>query len=284
MGLSNLTVELTDSRRPHLETRNLGDWQLAMTRGVVIGSDPSCDLVLEGPGVQPRHARYYARGHHRYLEQLEGTGEAGRVDYSPFDIGPWTLRFGEGRKKVTAELACEVIADELRLAIAQELEGNDRAPWAVLVSALESTPSTLTPDGILSVLQAWMRSLLVMLAPWPRYPAVVQKVLTSSETATEPWRSFSFSLRKVFAVTTVAGTELSSDTLIELVGRVLGAVYVAPGCALLATDETRWALATRARRNILWLEGSREEMIASVPDAHFGPAMAAVDAHSFTPN
>lgn len=278
MGLSKLLVHLTDRRDQQQHTRDLGDWQRAMTRGVVIGSDPSCDVLLEGPGVEPRHACFYARGHHQYLDYLEAVGDSGRIDGAPFEVGPWTVQFSSAPKELSSSLALEVIASELRGAIAGDVEGEDMVPWTILADALDATPSAKGPQEILAALQGWMRALALMLKPWPKYAAVVEQVRVGSETSGAPWSRFGFSLRRVFAITTVIGRETSTDLMIQLFGEVLGAVYAAPGCALVVADGASWALALRNGHDILWLRGTREEMLASVPDAHFPHAMACASA------
>jgi hypothetical protein len=69
----------------------------------LIGSDPACDLVLNGPSIRGQHVRYIAKGHHRYLEVCEGAtveafgrkvsaGECRRIDGKPFSVGQYTVR------------------------------------------------------------------------------------------------------------------------------------------------------------------------------------------------
>ena len=84
--------------------------------GVLIGSDPACDVVLRSAaegGVAARHARYFAMGHHLYIEALGGVvrvdtsyalearfdeglivepGQGRRCDDFAFQVGGHTLR------------------------------------------------------------------------------------------------------------------------------------------------------------------------------------------------
>src|SRR5687768_12911762 len=44
------------------------------TGGVLVGSDPSCDIVLSDDGVEPFHFRIYGAGHHwRFVEMITGS-------------------------------------------------------------------------------------------------------------------------------------------------------------------------------------------------------------------
>lgn len=95
------------------------------------------------------------------------------------------------------------------------------------------------------------------------------------------WGGTFITLPPIFGASTAAGMDASTDALIQFVGNVLGAVYSAPGCALIALDDSKsWALAARVGEDLVWLRGSREEMLASVPDNHFSHAIAKVNPSS----
>ena len=94
-------VNEPDSSLEHRTT--LGDDDAVWRRGVVIGSDPRCDLVLTD--VPPLAARVAAAGSSRVLIRLPTsaewplppleypiTGFDETVDYRPFQIGPYTVR------------------------------------------------------------------------------------------------------------------------------------------------------------------------------------------------
>lgn len=95
-----MTFHLLVERRGHAAQR-FGFEYARLTDGVTIGHDPTCDVVLEGPGVEPLHARYVAQGHHNYVEVVAGTvdiqgvrfvpGQRRRCEMSSFQIGEHTL-------------------------------------------------------------------------------------------------------------------------------------------------------------------------------------------------
>lgn len=107
--MTQLTVSIKDTRTGHVEHRVLGDWYKCCAPGVIIGTDADCAVRLVGPEIAGRHARYYARGHHRYIQLLDEAelrrfreqygrnleDNSVRVDYGPITLGPYTLTFGE---------------------------------------------------------------------------------------------------------------------------------------------------------------------------------------------
>lgn len=104
-----LTLRIEDTRTGQVEERILGDWyQCLGDEGVLIGSAEDCTVRLVAEGVAAYHARYVALGHHRFLDIIAGDTKVPhsprggararhhqRVDYSPFNIGPYILCFGE---------------------------------------------------------------------------------------------------------------------------------------------------------------------------------------------
>jgi hypothetical protein len=103
-----LILRIEDTRTGQVENRILGEWYKCVTKdGVLIGSAEECTVRLVAEGIAGHHARYYALGHHRFLDVLADDAEAHssttasrrskarRVDYSPFMIGPYSLCFGE---------------------------------------------------------------------------------------------------------------------------------------------------------------------------------------------
>jgi hypothetical protein len=104
-GMTLLAVRIVDSRNESVEVRTLGDWHRAFP--VDIGSSPECRVRLDAPAIAPLHVRYFAQGHHRFIDILDpdvvvrfGTtlrrkGEPVRVDYRPFYIGPYEVNFEE---------------------------------------------------------------------------------------------------------------------------------------------------------------------------------------------
>ncbi|MFO0554729.1 MAG: hypothetical protein U0271_40500 [Polyangiaceae bacterium] len=74
---------------------------------LTLGAEASCSVVLFGRGVAPIHARFYGRGHHRYVcaadsaviiagaaDELE-PNQAMRVDGGVFLIGDYAIHHGE---------------------------------------------------------------------------------------------------------------------------------------------------------------------------------------------
>lgn len=108
-AMTLLLVRIEDTRTLQVEQRVLGDWHECCAPGVIIGADASCQVQLTGPEIAGRHARFYARGHHRFLDILDDSavvhspqsgyesrkGDYLRIDYRPFRIGPYVLTFGE---------------------------------------------------------------------------------------------------------------------------------------------------------------------------------------------
>ena len=115
-SMTQLIVSLEDTRTGQVEQRVLGDWHECCVPGVIIGTEADCALRLTGPEIAGHHARYYARGHHRFLEILDDAavvhrslfnvrtqaavsererrrGDSMRVDDSPFRIGPYLIEF-----------------------------------------------------------------------------------------------------------------------------------------------------------------------------------------------
>jgi predicted component of type VI protein secretion system len=73
---------------------------------VTVGSDPSCDILIDDPSVLPVHARIELRGWHTFVTPAHGaavhafdtllpSGNSARVDDNPFRIGDYTLRVSE---------------------------------------------------------------------------------------------------------------------------------------------------------------------------------------------
>lgn len=158
MSDSVLTVEITDRRSGHRETRELGDWQDRMVPGVTIGSDPSCEVFLEGPGVAPQHARYYARGHHQLVDELtEGhfveppatprvLWQGMRIDRLPMEVGPYTIQFGSAPKPVET-------AEEGRAILADRLDSVGAPSWRELADALRASTASDDPRRIVRAVQ-----------------------------------------------------------------------------------------------------------------------------------
>ncbi|OJH42186.1 hypothetical protein BON30_02940 [Cystobacter ferrugineus] len=102
-----LTLQIEDTRTGLVENRTLGDWLEHVSAGVSIGSAEDCTVRLVAQGIASHHARYYGLSNHRFLDVLDEDAEvhfltqsvrrgvSKRVDYLPFTIGPYTLRFGE---------------------------------------------------------------------------------------------------------------------------------------------------------------------------------------------
>lgn len=101
-----VSVTVRGSDWPAPQTSELGEFQCVWSEGVSIGSDPGCTVVL--PGLPAVAARVVAGSNHKFLHRLPtGTslplppvgsmaGEYDdRVDYRAFQIGPYSICFGE---------------------------------------------------------------------------------------------------------------------------------------------------------------------------------------------
>jgi hypothetical protein len=99
-----LQVSIVDTRTGQEETRLIEDASRTYHEGVIIGSAEDCDVRLVAPGVTAHHVRWYAGGHHRFLEVLdedavvsvsEGEeyrrGDYLRIDFRSFNVGPYRL-------------------------------------------------------------------------------------------------------------------------------------------------------------------------------------------------
>jgi hypothetical protein len=82
----------------------LGDREEAYRRGITIGGFSDCSVRLEGPSAEGVRARFEGASNHRFLivesapasSPLSATlGNRKRVDYLPFEIGDFSLRFLE---------------------------------------------------------------------------------------------------------------------------------------------------------------------------------------------
>jgi argininosuccinate lyase len=101
------TVRLAvrDDRTQAAAVRDLGVADAVWARGVTIGADPDCDLVLEGPGVAGKQAQLTWMNRHVFLKALAegarigasviGVGEKRLIDAREFQIAHYTLRLAE---------------------------------------------------------------------------------------------------------------------------------------------------------------------------------------------
>jgi uncharacterized protein (TIGR02996 family) len=67
----------------------IGELQEVFANDVIVGSDPSCDVIIDDPRVRPFAAEFTGRGHHMYARQLpDGRPERGgqAVPVGPFEV------------------------------------------------------------------------------------------------------------------------------------------------------------------------------------------------------
>lgn len=90
--------------------RELGEFYAVWGKGVTIGSSAQCDVSL--PGLAPIAAVALAASNHKLLYLAGSPGFAAacnfdgrdlpggdtRIDYFPFEIGPYELNFGESSR------------------------------------------------------------------------------------------------------------------------------------------------------------------------------------------
>lgn len=99
LGLE-LIIRYRDERTGVVTERSLGPYGQAYKNGVVVGSDPRCQVVLDGPGVKPRHLIAHRVGHHTYITLFDEPEVKQRVDQRPFVIGPYRFQFAESNNGV----------------------------------------------------------------------------------------------------------------------------------------------------------------------------------------
>jgi hypothetical protein len=95
-----IEVVLHDQRQLHHD-KNRHD----RVGGLILGSDPTCDVVLDDDDVEDFHARYFSMGHHQYIAVISGRMEVqgrgtitagdcvrgGLGIFSTWSIGGWAL-------------------------------------------------------------------------------------------------------------------------------------------------------------------------------------------------
>jgi len=102
---SVFTLWIRDDATGAERTMDLPTFQPGRETGMTIGSSPDVDVVLPGPSVAPKHVRAVALSNHKtitvlapgvsVLEQKIKPGTERRVDNREFEVGSFTLRFGE---------------------------------------------------------------------------------------------------------------------------------------------------------------------------------------------
>lgn len=102
-----VTVSISPLDGGDATTRELGEFHATWSKGVTIGSGERCDVRL--PGLAPIAAVVLAASNHKVLYRPGSPGFAlackydgesfpdydERIDYSPFEVGPYRLQFGE---------------------------------------------------------------------------------------------------------------------------------------------------------------------------------------------
>lgn len=89
-------VDLRDLREEVYEVAELNAFYSpgGVRREVTVGRDPACDIVIDDPAVEPRHAWLSAGSNHRML-RLAGEERSGRHDGRPFALGPYGMQLME---------------------------------------------------------------------------------------------------------------------------------------------------------------------------------------------
>lgn len=82
-----------DVERDVAQAYVLGEFHIAYREAIVVGRDPSCDVIIDDPRVPARAVEFYARGHHQYARLLPD-GEPDR-SHRPARVGPYELGLGQ---------------------------------------------------------------------------------------------------------------------------------------------------------------------------------------------
>jgi len=92
-------VDLRDLREETYEVAELNAFYSpgGERREVTIGRDPTCDIVIDHPAVEPRHAWLTAASNHRMV-RLAGEEMRNRHDGRPFAIGPYGVQLWESER------------------------------------------------------------------------------------------------------------------------------------------------------------------------------------------
>ncbi|HWO26127.1 MAG TPA: FHA domain-containing protein [Kofleriaceae bacterium] len=95
-----LLVDLRDLREEMFELAELHAFYSpgGVRREVTVGRDPACDIVIDHPAVEPRHAWLTAASNHRMV-RLAGAEMRERHDGRPFAIGPYGMQLWESEGK-----------------------------------------------------------------------------------------------------------------------------------------------------------------------------------------
>lgn len=105
--MSSVKVSITRVDEGFTSTRLLGESRAIWRKSVTIGSAETCDVCL--PGLPPVAAVVLGVSNHKLLYRVGSKGfeEAcqpvlkslpdydARVDYSPFEVGPYTIQLGD---------------------------------------------------------------------------------------------------------------------------------------------------------------------------------------------
>lgn len=85
---------MRDVERDIVRSYTLGEGHSVFREHVVVGSDPSCDVIIDHPDVPARAAEFYPGGHHFYHRVLPD-GEATRAPHA-VRMGPFEVFVGWG--------------------------------------------------------------------------------------------------------------------------------------------------------------------------------------------
>ena len=68
---SSVLIEVCDNDTGTNATKELGEFHAVWSKGVLVGSDPTCDIVLLGPGIAEKHVRLSARGNDEAMAKVQ---------------------------------------------------------------------------------------------------------------------------------------------------------------------------------------------------------------------
>jgi hypothetical protein len=104
-GGDRVIVFVVNERTGARWSKDVGNFeQIYLTgdqNGIWIGSSPECNVVLEDDAVAGRHARHFAKGHHKLVE-IHGASEAPweyrvGMENGLFRVGPFRVRVVQSR-------------------------------------------------------------------------------------------------------------------------------------------------------------------------------------------
>lgn len=74
MAVAHVEVSLRDNQTGTETKVSLGEFHAVWEKGITVGSDEDCDIVLRSSEVAGKHVLLTARSNHKFLKALKGSG------------------------------------------------------------------------------------------------------------------------------------------------------------------------------------------------------------------